>query len=51
MGNYDGHGIRKYDDGIWEGNFQADKRQGEGIWKGNDGETYKGSWLNDEFYK
>ena len=40
--------IKEYEDGIYEGEFKDDKREGKGVYIWKDGEKYEGEWKNDK---
>lgn len=48
-GKRNGHGILTTTDGVYTGTFENDYVSGYGEFVGNDGGSYKGYWLNQEW--
>ena len=41
------HGVKEYPDGVYEGDFRNDKREGQGRFTRNDGTVIQGEFYND----
>ena len=41
------HGVKQYPDGVYEGDFRNDKREGQGRFTRNDGTVIQGEFFND----
>lgn len=46
----DGEGQMYFDDGVYEGNWKDNKRNGQGIMRYSNGAIYMGEWRNDKFH-